>query len=65
MSQEPREGLVSRRRLSALFNEVTRPLVEKWSLDCARSGESLSHLAGGWRQKLDPKTVTESQIICP
>lgn len=33
--------------------------MEKWPLDCARrDDESLSHLAGGWRQKLDLKTVT-------
>ena len=39
MSQEPREGPVSRRRLPALFNEVTRPWTEKWSLDCARRND--------------------------
>lgn len=28
-----------------LFNEVTRPEVEKWPLDCARTNEeTLSHL---------------------
>lgn len=45
VSQEPREGPVSRRRLPTLFNEVTRPEMEKWSLDCARTNEeTLSHL---------------------
>lgn len=48
---KPREGLVSRRS-SALFNEVTRPMIEKWSLDCARrNDEHLSHHAAGWRSK--------------
>lgn len=40
MSQEPREG-------PALFNEVTRSWMEKWSLDCARKNdEALSRLVG-------------------
>lgn len=46
-SQEPREGPISRRRLPALFNEVTRPWIEKWSLDCAkRNDETLSRFVG-------------------
>ena len=43
----PRERPVSMRRLPALFNEVTRPWMEKWSLDYARrNDETLSRCAG-------------------
>lgn len=66
VSQEPREGPISRRRLPALFNEVTRPWIEKWSLDCAkRNDETLSRFVGVWGQKLDLQTIRESRIICP
>lgn len=65
LSQEPREGPVSREEVTCPANEVTRPWMEKWPFDCARrNDETLSHFVVVWGQKLDLQAIRESQIIC-